>query len=84
MKAPAPAAPSVVLLSEMVGPVVVFHTTPCWVIDDTPRSVTLPLPVAVALEILVTACVVTVGSLSVVKFRIVPLVVPPPFTPMTW
>ena len=85
VKAPvASTAPSFVWKSEMVGPVEVFHTIPCWVIADTPRFVTLPLPVAVVLVILVTACVVTVGSLNVVKFRIVPLVVPPPFTPITW
>ena len=62
VKAPvALTAPSVVLLSAVVGLSEVLQTTPCWVGLGTPRSVTLPLPVAVVVVMSVTAWVVTVG-----------------------
>ena len=60
-------APSVVLSSDVVGPVEVLHTTPCSVGLGTPRSVTLPFPVAVVVVISVTDWVVTVGTFKAVK-----------------
>ncbi len=57
-------APSFVRLSSVVGVPPVFQHTPCAVgLGGTiPRSVILPLPVAVVVVMSVTAWVVTVGT----------------------
>ena len=63
VKAPvAVTGPSVVLLSAMVGLAEVLQTTPCSVGLNVPRTVILPLPVAVVVVMSVTAWVVTVGA----------------------
>ena len=56
----AAAAPSLVLLSAVVGVPVVFQQTPCWVGLGEPRSVIVPFPVAVVSPMPLTAWVVTV------------------------
>ena len=61
----ADAAPSSVLLLLVVGFVEVLQQTPYWVGFGTPKSVIFPFPVAVVVAIEETACVVTVGALSV-------------------
>ena len=62
VKAPvALTAPCVVLLSTVVGLADVLQTTPCCVGLGTPRSVTLPFPVAVVVVMSVTAELVTAG-----------------------
>jgi hypothetical protein len=66
VKAPvALAAPLFFMLSEIVGVPDVFQQTPWAVGLGLPRSVMFPLPVAVVVEMLVAARVVTVGVLSV-------------------
>ncbi len=59
-----------VLLSAMVGLSEVLQTTPCSVGFEEPKTVILPLPVAVVVVMFVTAWVVTVGASSVVKVTI--------------
>ena len=51
-------------------------TTPCWVGFGTPRTVTLPFPVAVVVAMAVTAWVVTVGGRRAVKVTSFPYEVP--------
>ena len=59
--------PSVVLLSARVGLSEVLQTTPCSVGLGTPRFVMLLFPVAVVVAMSLTAWVVTVGAIRVVK-----------------
>ena len=66
VKAPvALTAPSVVLLSAVVGLTAVAQTTPCWVGLGTPRAGDVAVACGGGRVIAVTAWVVTVGAESV-------------------
>ncbi|MCP3999414.1 MAG: hypothetical protein GY727_00670, partial [Gammaproteobacteria bacterium] len=54
--------PSVVQSLAVVTGEVVLQHVPCSVGFGTPRFVTVPLPVAVVIAMLLTACVVTVAA----------------------
>ena len=58
---------AVLVVNAIVGLSPVPQTTPYWLGSGIPREVIFPFPVAVMVEILVTACVVTVGVSKVVK-----------------
>jgi len=79
VKAPvAVTAPCEVLVANaVVGLMAVSQATPYWVGLGEPKAVILPLPVAVVAVMAVTACVVTVGAVPVVKVkRPVPVAAP--------